>query len=70
MGTLELRKELQKFIEAGDKNFLDALHKAAKAYLEQKKLDKMIAEGEEDIIAGRIHSQEEVQQMIESWIKE
>ena len=30
----------------------------------------MIAEGEEDIKAGRVHSQNEVQKMIESWTKE
>jgi 6-phosphogluconate dehydrogenase len=29
--------------------------------------DKMIAESEEDIKAGRIHSQDEVQKIIESW---
>lgn len=38
-----------------------------KAYLVQLRKDKMIAELEEDIKSGRIHSQKEVQQIIESW---
>ncbi len=67
MGTLELREELRKYIETADGNFLKALHKTAKSYIEQKHYDKMIAEGEEDIKAGRIHSQAEVKKMIESW---
>jgi predicted transcriptional regulator len=67
MSSLELREELRRYIEIGDKNFLAALHKTAKAYIEQKRLDRMIAEGEEDIKAGRLHSQDEVQKMIESW---
>jgi hypothetical protein len=41
----------------------------AKAYLVQLRKDKMIAESEEDIKSGRIHSQKEVQQIIESWKK-
>lgn len=70
MGALELREELRKYIEIGDKNFLNALYETAKAYMEQKRLDRMIDEGEEDIKAGRLHSQDEVQKMIESWTKE
>lgn len=70
MSTLEIRKELQKYIEIGDKSFLQVLHKTAKSYIEQKKLDRMIAEGEEDIKAGRLHSQDDVQKMIENWTKE
>ncbi len=37
--------------------------------MEQKRLDRMIAEGEEDIKAGRLHSQEEVKKMIKDWTK-
>jgi len=70
MGAIELREELRKYIEIGDKNFLNALHKVAKAYMEQKRLDSMIAEGEEDIKSGRLHSHDEVQKMIENWTKE
>ncbi len=37
--------------------------------MEQIQTDKMIAEGEEDIAAGRVHSQTEVRNMIEDWTK-
>tara|TARA_R110002096_G_C14142182_1_gene683029 strand:+ start:65 stop:277 length:213 start_codon:yes stop_codon:yes gene_type:complete len=70
MKALELREELHKYIEIGDPQFLDALYKTAKSYIEQKQLDRMIAEGEEDINSGRVHSQDEVQKMIENWTKE
>jgi len=70
MDGLELRRELHKYIDIGDNQFLKALHKTAKNYIEQKRLDRMIAEGEEDIKAGRLHSQNDVQKMIEDWTKE
>ena len=67
MSTIEIRKELHKFIEIGDSQFLDTLYKTAQSYMEQKRLDEMIAEGEEDIKAGRLHSLDEVQKMIDDW---
>lgn len=70
MGAVELREELRKYIEIGDQNFLKALHNTAKSYIEQKQFDRMIDEGEADIKANRIHSQDEVQKMIEDWTKE
>jgi predicted transcriptional regulator len=70
MGALEIREELQRYIEIGDKQFLNALYETAKNYMEQKRLDRMIAEGEADINAGRLHSQKDVQNMIEDWVKE
>ena len=69
MGALEIREELHKYIEIGDKQFLNTLYKTAKSYIEQKRLDRMIAEGEEDIKAGRVHSQSEVKKMIDNWTK-
>ncbi|HEX9827901.1 MAG TPA: hypothetical protein VGA80_14975 [Flavobacteriaceae bacterium] len=69
MGTLEIREELHKYIEIGDKQFLNTLYKTAKSYIEQKNLDRMIAEGEADIKAGRVHSQSEVKKMIDDWTK-
>jgi porphobilinogen deaminase len=70
MGSLEIREELQRYIEIGDKQFLNTLYETAKNYMEQKRLDRMIAEGEADINAGRLHSQKDVQKMIEDWTKE
>jgi len=69
MSTLEIKEELYKYIEIGDKQFIDKLYETAKSYIDQKRLDRMIAEGEEDIKAGRLHSQEEVQKMIKDWTK-
>jgi len=70
MGALELREELHKYIEIGDNKFLDALYKTAKEYIEQKQLDRMITEGEEDIKAGRTHSLKEAKKMVDDWTKE
>jgi len=69
MSAIEIKEELYRYIEIGDKQFIDKLYQTAKSYMEQKRLDKMIAEGEEDIEAGRIHSQEDVQKMIKNWTK-
>ena len=69
MGVIEIREELHKYIEIGDSQFLNTLYKTAKSYIEQKNLDRMIEEGESDIKAGRVHSQNEVQKMIEDWTK-
>ncbi len=64
MGAIELRGELYKYIEIGDRKFLNALHKTAKEYIERQWLNRMIAEGEEDIAAGRTYSLEEVKKEV------
>lgn len=69
MSTVEIKEQLYRYIEIGDKQFIDKLYQTAKSYIEQKRLDRMIAEGEEDIKAGRLHSQEDVQKMIKDWTK-
>ncbi|WP_188406745.1 hypothetical protein [Psychroflexus salis] len=67
MSTLKIREELYKYIEIGDKSFLEALYKSANSYIEQKKLDMMIDEGEEDILAGRTYSIEEAKEILDHW---
>jgi hypothetical protein len=67
MSTIDLKQELHEFINQGDDKFVKMFYEMAKAYLVQLRKDKMIAESEEDIKSGRIHSQKEVQQIIESW---
>ena len=67
MSTIEIRKELHKFIEIGDNQFLDTLYKTAQSYMEQKRLDEMIAEGEEDIKAGRTYSLKEAKKIVDNW---
>lgn len=69
MSTMETKEELYKYIEIGDEQFIDKLYQTAKSYIEQKRLDRMIKEGEEDIKKGRLHSQQEVQKMIKDWTK-
>lgn len=69
MTTTEAKKELSRFIEIGDDQFIDKMYNTAKSYMEQKRLDRMIAEGEADIEAGRLHSLEDVQKMINDWTK-
>ena len=68
MSTIEIRNEMLELIKNEDDSSLKRLYELFKAYKEQCRLDKMIAEGEEDIKAGRLHSQSEVQKMIESWV--
>lgn len=70
MGTSELKNELRNYIETGDRQFLDALYKMARSYMEQKRLDQMVAEAEADIKEGRLHSQDDVQKMINRWTEE
>lgn len=67
MSSIEIKEELYKYIEIGDKQFIDKLYQTAKSYMKQKRMDRMIAEGEEDIKAGRLHNQEDVQKMINDW---
>ena len=69
MTTTEAKKELSRFIEIGDDQFIDKMYNTAKSYMEQKRLDRMIAEGEADIEAGRLQSLEDVQKMIKDWTK-
>ncbi len=70
MSTTDIKQELHKYIDTGDDKFVKMFYEMAKAYVEQLRKDKMIAEGEEDIKSGRLHSQGEVQKMIEDWTKE
>jgi len=67
MSALEIKEELYKYIEIGDKQFIEKLYQTAKSYMEQKRLDRMIAEGEEDIKAGRTYSLKEARKIIDNW---
>lgn len=66
METLNIKKELHEYIEIGDRKFLDTLYETAKSYMEQKRLDAMIAEGEEDIKAERVHSLKDAKKLIDT----
>lgn len=67
MSTLELKQELHDIINEGDEKFVKMFYEMAKAYSLQLKKDNMISESEEDIKSGKIHSQLEVQKIIENW---
>jgi hypothetical protein len=69
MSTLELKKELHKIIDNSDLNLVEDFYTIITAYIEKSKNCQMIAESEEDIKSGRIHNQNEVRKIIESWTK-
>ena len=69
MSALELRQEMLELIKNEDDSSLKNLYKIIKSYKQQRQLDKMILEGEDDIKSGRLHSQSEVQKMIENWVQ-
>ena len=69
MNTIEIRQEMLELIKNEDDNSLKQLYELFIASKEQRRLDKMIAEGEEDIKAGNLHSQSEAQKMVEGWVK-
>ena len=67
MSTIELKQELHNYINQGDEKFVKMFYEMAKAYLEQLQQDKLMAESEEDIKAGRVHNLDETQKIINSW---
>lgn len=67
MSALELKKELHQIIDNSDMNLVESFYAIITAYIEKEKNCQMIAESEEDIKSGSIHSQTEVQKIIESW---
>lgn len=67
MSTLEIKKELHTFIDNGDEDSLKGFYNLIKNYLNSSENSKMIVDSEIDIKMGNIHSQNEVQNIIESW---
>lgn len=67
MNTIAIKKELHQFIDTGDDKSLKMFYEMAKAHLAQLNKDKMIAEGEEDIKAGRTHSLKEAKKILDCW---
>lgn len=62
-----MRQEMLELIKNEDDISLKSLYNLFKEYKYQRHLDKMIAEGEQDIEAGRIYNLEEVKDFIDSW---
>ena len=67
MSTLEIKKELHELIDKSDSNLVQDFYSLITAYLAKSENNHMIAESEQDIKSGSIHSQEEVQKIIENW---
>jgi hypothetical protein len=67
MSKENLKNKLTQYLIDADENALHFLHEATLKYENQKALDKMIAEGEEDIAAGRTHSLEEARKLLKQW---
>ena len=64
MSTVEIKQELHQFIDEGDETFVKMFYEMAKAYVSQRKKDRMIAEGEEDVAMGRTHTLKEARGML------
>ena len=69
MGTVEIKQELQQFIRDGDETFIKMLYESAIDHMYRLREDKLMAESEADIKAGRLHTMDEVQDMIKDWTK-
>jgi hypothetical protein len=67
MSTLEIKKELHQIIDNSDTNLAEAFYNLIKTFLSETENSKLIAESEDDIKVGRIHSQDDVKKMIENW---
>lgn len=67
MKTIELKRELHSFIDEEDDKSVKIFYQMVKSYIVQKRKDKMIAEGEEDIKNGRLHSLKEAKEIMDKW---
>jgi predicted transcriptional regulator len=67
MRTIELKKELHSFIDEEDDKSVEMFYQMVKSYIVQKRKDKMIAEGEQDIKNGRLHSLKEAKEIMDKW---
>ena len=65
MNAIELKRELHSFIDQEDDRTLEMLYQMVQSYKIQKRKDKMIAEGEEDIKNGRMYSLKEAKEMVD-----
>jgi hypothetical protein len=69
MSTLEIKKELHEIIEKGDAATIKGFYNMLKSYLAKSENDKMIAESEADIKAGRVLTHQQVKDIVASWRK-
>ena len=67
MSTMELKQELHNYIDEEDDKSVKVFYQMVKSYIDQKRNDKMIAEGEEDIKKGRLHSLKDAKKIMDKW---
>ena len=67
MSTIELKRELHSLIDEEDDKSIVIFYQMVKSYIVQKRKDKMIAEGEDDIKNGRLHSLKEAKEIMDKW---
>ena len=67
MSSIEKKKELHEFIDYVSNDSIELFYDAIKEYINNSENDKKIAASEIDIKLDNLHSQSEVQKMIESW---
>ena len=67
MSTTEIKQKLHTIIDNSNAEDLRGFYTLVKEYFNNSENSKMIAASEIDIKLGKIHSQEEVQKIIESW---
>lgn len=67
MSTIELKRELHNLIDEEDDKSIVMFYQMVKSYIVQKRKDKMIAEGEDDIKNGRLHSLKEAKEIMDKW---
>lgn len=67
MSKKNLQEKLSQYIINADDQALHYLNEAAIKYENQKVLDKMIEEGEEDIADGKTHSLKEARKILKQW---
>ena len=67
MSTMELKQELHNYIDEEDDKSVKVFYQMVKSYIDQKRNDKLIAEGEEDIKKGRLHSLKDAKEIMDKW---
>ena len=67
MSSIEKKQELHELIDFVSNDSIELFYDAIKEYINNSENDKKIATSEIDIKLDNLHSQSEVQKMIESW---
>ena len=67
MSTMELKQELHNYIDQEDDKSVKVFYQMVKSYIDQKRNDKLIAEGEEDIKNGSLYSLKDAKEIMDKW---